>query len=146
MTYEKNDRIYVRECFAYVFSKNFMVSCLIFRGGHGNPLQYSCPENLMDKEACQVIVHRVTKSQIQLRRLSTHTYTHLIFKSLSHLELMFVYCVRECSNFIDFHVTFQLSQHHLQKSLFFFFMLYSCLLCQRVIDCRCVATFVLYSF
>ena len=34
------------------------------RGGHGNPLQYSCLENLMDREACQVTVNRVAKSWI----------------------------------------------------------------------------------
>ena len=32
-------------------------------GGHGNPLQYSCLENLMDREAWQSAVHRVTNSQ-----------------------------------------------------------------------------------
>ena len=31
-------------------------------GGHGNPLQYSCPENPMDRGAWQAMVHRVTKS------------------------------------------------------------------------------------
>ena len=36
------------------------------RGGHGNPLQYSCLENLMDGGAGQAIVHRVAKSQTQL--------------------------------------------------------------------------------
>ena len=30
-------------------------------GGHGNPLWYSCLENPTDREAWQVIVHRVTK-------------------------------------------------------------------------------------
>ena len=30
---------------------------------HGNPLQYSCPENPMDKEAWQEIVHGVKKSR-----------------------------------------------------------------------------------
>ena len=32
-------------------------------GGHGNPLQYSCLENSMDRGAWQAIVHGVTKSQ-----------------------------------------------------------------------------------
>ena len=32
-------------------------------GGHGNPLQYSCLENLMDKGSCQDTVYRVTVSQ-----------------------------------------------------------------------------------
>ena len=31
--------------------------------GNGNPLQYSCLDNPMDKEACQATVHRVTQSQ-----------------------------------------------------------------------------------
>ena len=33
------------------------------RGGHGNPLQYSCLENPMDRGAWQTRVHRVTMSQ-----------------------------------------------------------------------------------
>ena len=32
--------------------------------GYGNPLQYSCLENPMDREASWATVHRVTKSQI----------------------------------------------------------------------------------
>ena len=32
-------------------------------GGHGNPFQYSCLENLMDREAWWVTVHGVTKSR-----------------------------------------------------------------------------------
>ena len=31
-------------------------------GGHGNPLQYSCLDNLMDRGSWWAIVHRVTKS------------------------------------------------------------------------------------
>ena len=31
--------------------------------GNGNPLQYSCLENSMDRGACWASVHRVTKSQ-----------------------------------------------------------------------------------
>ena len=34
--------------------------------GNGNPVQYSCLENPMDREAWQAIVHGVTKNQIQL--------------------------------------------------------------------------------
>ena len=33
-------------------------------GGHGNPLQYSCLENPMDRGAQWATVHRVTKSRI----------------------------------------------------------------------------------
>ena len=31
-------------------------------GGHGNPFQYSCPENPLDRGTWQAIVHRVAKS------------------------------------------------------------------------------------
>ena len=37
-------------------------------GGHGNPLQYSCLEILMDRGAWQATVHRVAESQTQLKR------------------------------------------------------------------------------
>ena len=37
-------------------------------GGSGNPLQYSCLENLMDRGAWQTTAHGVTKSWIQLLR------------------------------------------------------------------------------
>ena len=40
--------------------------------GHGNPLQYSCLENPMDKGAWQAAVHRATKSWARLKRLSMH--------------------------------------------------------------------------
>ena len=31
-------------------------------GGNGNPLQYSCWDNPMDRETCQATIHGVTKS------------------------------------------------------------------------------------
>ena len=37
------------------------------RVGNGNPLQYSCSENAMDREAWWSMVHRVTKSQTKLK-------------------------------------------------------------------------------
>ena len=41
-------------------------------GGHGNPPQYSCLENPMDRGAWQTTVHRVAESRTQLKRLSTY--------------------------------------------------------------------------
>ena len=32
------------------------------RGGHGNPLQYSCLENIMDREAWQATVRGIAES------------------------------------------------------------------------------------
>ena len=40
-------------------------------GRHGNPLQYSCLENSMDRGAWRATVHRVAQSQIQLMGLSS---------------------------------------------------------------------------
>ena len=36
-------------------------------GGPSSPLQYSCLENPMDREAWWAAVHRMTKSQTQLK-------------------------------------------------------------------------------
>ena len=44
-------------------------------GGHGNPLQYSCLENPMDRGAWRATVHRVTKRQAQL---SDSAYKHTV--------------------------------------------------------------------
>ena len=43
----------------------------------------------------------------------------LTFRSLIYFEFIFVYGVRECSNFIHLHVAVQFSQHHLLKRLSF---------------------------
>ena len=45
--------------------------------GHGNPPQYSCLENPMDRGPWGVAGHRMAKSQMQLKWLSTHARTHL---------------------------------------------------------------------
>ena len=47
--------------------------------GHGNPLEYSCLGNPMERGAWWIIVHRVAKSWTQLKRLSTHAYIHKSF-------------------------------------------------------------------
>ena len=47
---------------------------------HSKPLQYSCLENPMDREASQTIVHKVAKSQTQLKQLTTHSpFKYLFF-------------------------------------------------------------------
>ena len=57
-------------------------------GGHGNPLQYSCLENPMDRGAWGAAVYRVTKSWTRLKwlsvqhacryvQMSIHTHVHL---------------------------------------------------------------------
>ena len=43
---------------------------------------------------------------------------HLIFSSLKHFEFIFVYNMRNFSDFTLPHVAVQVSQHHLQKSVY----------------------------
>ena len=47
--------------------------------GNGNPLQYSCLENPMDREAWQTTVHGITKSRT---RLSDFTSLHMNYVCL----------------------------------------------------------------
>ena len=46
-------------------------------GGHGNPLQYSCLVNPMDRGAWWATVHRVAKSWTWLKRLTMHAYFYV---------------------------------------------------------------------
>ena len=57
-------------------------------GGHGNPLQCSCLENPMNRGTWRAIVHRVTKSQTRLKRLSTHAHTEAQIHSQEGEELL----------------------------------------------------------
>ena len=48
------------------------------RRGNGNPLQYSCLENSMDRGAWHTTIHRVANSWTQLsERACVHAHTHL---------------------------------------------------------------------
>ena len=55
-------------------------------GGNGSPLQYSCLENPMDRIAWQATVHRVAKSQTQLKLLAhvhaSDTYSDILYSVL----------------------------------------------------------------
>ena len=46
---------------------------LTLGGEHGNPLQYSCLENPMDRGACWAAVYGVTQSRTRLKRLSSNS-------------------------------------------------------------------------
>ena len=54
-------------------------------GGHGNPFQYSCLENPMDRGACWATVPRVAKSWTQVKQFSTHAHMciDIFFPSLN---------------------------------------------------------------
>ena len=59
--------------------------------GNGNPLQYSCLENSMDRGAWWITIHGVTKSRTRLTHIHTSTYQSVSFWVLElylHFELL----------------------------------------------------------
>ena len=64
---------------------------------------------------------------------------YLVFNSF---EFIFVYGVRERSNIILLHVAVQFFQYQLLKRLFF--IVYSCLLCCRLIGHKCMGLFLAF--
>ena len=54
----------------------------------------------------------MSKSVLFMFPSSTFIVFGLTFKTLIHFEFIFVYGIRECSNFIVLHVAIQFSQHH----------------------------------
>ena len=77
--------IFIVWCFARHMEVFFRISHDDSRAGlcsspcrvwDGNPLQYSCLENSMDRDIWQAIVHGVSKSQTRLSDFHTHTHTH----------------------------------------------------------------------
>ena len=79
-------------------------------GESGNPLQYSCLEHLMEREAWRATVHGVAKS-----------LTYLSDWACKHIQLSQHLLLKRLS---FSHFTF-----------FFFPIVHSCLLCHRLIDC-----------
>ena len=67
-------------------------------GGHGNPLQYSCLENPMDRGAWWATVHGVSESWIRLRPLSTASQSH--YHIDWHLSKQRLWCSRRIWNTI----------------------------------------------
>ena len=53
--------------------------------GNGNPLQYSCLENSMDRGVWQAIVHGTTKNLDTIEQLSTDTVNCLERNGFCHI-------------------------------------------------------------
>ena len=72
--------------------------------GNGNPFQYSCLENPLDRGAWQATVHGVTKSQT---RLSMHAHTHIY----AHTNIyMYLTQVKFPVSFLDQLINFSLAR------------------------------------
>ena len=60
------------------------------REGNGNPLQYSCLENSVDRGAWQAAVHRVAKSWTQLSDFTFTFHFHALEKDISFSTPLFL--------------------------------------------------------
>ena len=56
--------------------------------GNGNPVQYSCLENPMDRGDRQAMVHRVVKSRTRLKRLSTHKHAVSVSATVFRFKIL----------------------------------------------------------
>ena len=74
----------------------------------GNPLQYSCLGNRVDRGAWQATVHGVTKESDMTEQLKTHTHTH------THTHVLFIY-------FLPFLDVFKICGKHRVKAAKFYF-------------------------
>ena len=59
-------------------------------GGNGNPLQYSCLGNLMDRGAWWAIVHGFTKESDTIKQLSTHILLFYFPITFNHLKSLYL--------------------------------------------------------
>ena len=75
--------------------------------GDGNPLQYSCLENPMDRVAWWAIVLGISKS---LKKLSTHAMLRLLTSSLNPTNLLSVKLCRRKKHCPSFVVTSQTAE------------------------------------
>ena len=62
-------------------------------GGHGNPLQYSCLQNPMDRGTWQATFHSVTKSRTWLKQFSMDTHNRWEANGLRRLNDTHAYCL-----------------------------------------------------
>ena len=68
----------------------------------------------------------------------------LTLRSLIHFEFIFVYGIKECSNFILLHVAVQFSQHHLLKKMSFLHCIFLPHLSKKVTICAWVYLWAFY--
>ena len=63
-------------------------------GGHGNPLQYSCLENPMEREAWRATVHRLAKNWTRLSGLARQARKHKgqLHTACTHDDLDVIWC------------------------------------------------------
>ena len=67
----------------------------------------------------KMLLRFMSKRVVPMFSSRSFIVSSLTLRSLIHFEFIFLYGVKECSNFILLHVAVQFSQHHLLKRLSF---------------------------
>ena len=95
------------------------------------PIVYFCIYFLYVRKHIQkIFLQFMSKSVMAILSSRSFMVSNLTLMSSNHFEFIFVYNVRECSNFIILHVAVLFSQNHLLKRLSFL----HCILLPPVID------------
>ena len=80
---------------------------------------FSFISNSKGGESKRILLLLMSKSILSMLSSKSFIVSGLTFKPLIHFELIFVYQVKELSNFIFLHVVVQFSQLHLLKRMSF---------------------------
>ena len=88
----------------------------------------------------KILVQLMSDNVLPVLSSRSYVVSCLMFKSLSRFEFIFVHGVRVCFNFIDLWCNCPIFPAPFAKDTFP--ILYSCLLCRRLIDHRCVGLFL----
>ena len=72
-----------------------------------------------------ILLWFVSENVLPMFSSKSFILSSLTYRSWIHFEFIFVYGVKECSNFILLHVAVQFSQHHLLKRLSFLHCVFS---------------------
>ena len=104
-------------------------------GGNGNPLQYSCLENRMDRGAWRATVCRVTDSQTRLKQLSMHAFffAQVLFRSRLFNLHVFLYFPVVCLLFISSLILLKVWQQTLY-SFYYFKFAKLCFMAQKAVS------------
>ena len=74
-------------------------------GGHGNPLQYSCLENPMDRGAWRATVHGVAQSCTLLKWHSMHAVFQILWRLRCSVDIK--HCIFKCTHSHSWRVCFE---------------------------------------
>ena len=102
-----------------------------------SPFDYSHSDQCYSLTCISLLIsdveHRFMSKNILPVFSSSFVLSCTIFRSLNHFELIFVYGVRECSNFIDLHLAVQHPNITCWRNCLFS-IVYSCLLCHSCVN------------